>query len=63
VVAANRVAAISKEATSRADDKSDFLGVFGRRGAYSRRYVCRVPTPSVQIILQPPRSQRAILFL
>ena len=63
VVAGNRVAAISKEATNRADDKSDFLGVFGRRGLTPAVLfvVCR--RLQFKSYLQPPRSQRTILFL
>jgi hypothetical protein len=40
-VAANK-AVINKEATSKADDKSGFIRVFGRRGN-SRRLLLRVP--------------------
>lgn len=41
-VAVNK-AVINKEATSKADDKSGFIGIFGRRGGNSRRLLLRVP--------------------
>jgi hypothetical protein len=53
-VAANE-AVINNEVTSKADDKSGFIGVFGRRG-YSAVLFVRILIASVQIILQPPRS-------
>lgn len=55
-VAANK-AVINKEATSKADDKSGFIGVFGRLGVTPAVLFVRVLiAPSVQIILQPPPS-------
>jgi hypothetical protein len=68
VVAGNRAAAISKvvintEVTSNAGDKSGYIGLFCG-GRHSRRFVYSLcQSPSVQIILQPPPSYRAILFL
>jgi hypothetical protein len=41
-VAANK-AVINKEATSKADDKSGFIRVFGRPGGNSRCLLLRVP--------------------
>ena len=46
-VAANK-AAINKEATSKADDKSGLIGVFGRRGVTPRRSYLSVVTARFQ---------------
>ena len=55
-VAANRAVAVNKEVTSKADDRSGFIGVVGRRGVTPAVLFLRMQIASVQIILQPPRS-------
>jgi hypothetical protein len=54
-VAANK-AVINKEATNKADDKSGFIGVFGRRGQLSPFASPCADRLQLQTNLQPPRS-------
>jgi hypothetical protein len=54
-VAANK-AVINKEATSKADDKSGFIRVFGRRGQLPPFASPCADRLQLQTNLQPPRS-------
>ena len=60
-VAANK-AVINKEATSKANDKSGFIRVFGRRGQLPPFACPCADRLQLQTTLQPRRSWRAILF-